>query len=584
MCGITGVFAFNSTLKDCEIKKAFRAASFLDHRGPDYLGQWNNEQICLVHNKLSILDYSKNSNQPISTNDVAVVFNGEIYNYFELKKNYNLPENYIDTHVIVALYEKFGIKFVELIEGDFAIALYDKKLKKLFLIRDRLGVKPLVFARTGNRLYFSSEIKALLAFPEIKASPNTQRIFTDLYLWFWANKKDSYFRDIFNIEPGEYLESDSLGKIAIVKYWELSFNKYSNVRVADIEETLEESTKKRLCGSARVATLLSGGLDSSLLTAIVASDNTPLVSYCVKYDAEENNQDYKFAKLMVKKYPNIDLRFNHVGKEFIDIDTIDMITYFLEEVMWDKVYFSMFWNYRAAQKDGFRVIINGQGSDEVWLGYHYDFPHYRFKNDQLSILNLSNYFLSENIKDREIIGKSYQKTKILEEVVRKNLEKNFPIKEVGDLQNAIAYWATKTYLLSNLMQEDRMSMASSVECRVPFTDYKLVEMAFSLRSKEKVYNGVEKFPLREIGKKYLPQQIVARRKQAFLNPSPLYNKKIISYLTQNIDLLKESEFMREIFSPKLFDTISQGKYYLPAEFYWKVVAIYRFLVRFKFAE
>ena len=407
MCGITGVFAPNDKLQDSEKEQALNAASLISHRGPDHLGYWEDENIFITHNKLSILDFSESSNQPILSNNVVSVFNGEIYNFEELKIKYTFPDKFIDSDVINALYQKNGINFIEEIEGDFAIALYDKSSKRLFLIRDRLGVKPLVYHTSNGKIYFSSEAKTFNAFSAVKLEPNIDKIVTDLLMWFWADKEETYFKDVINIKAGEYIVIDSKGLIKNI-YWDIPFNKYPTVTEDQIKNALEVSTQSRLQGEAKFATLLSGGLDSSLLTAMIAKKSKPLTSYTIKYDDGENNNDFEFATQLASTYPNINHRINLIPKKDITIKTVDTITYYLEEVMWDKVYYSMFINYLTASQDGFRIIINGQGSDEVWLGYYHDFPHYKFKESQLSSSYLTQYFILENIKDIKILSERYR--------------------------------------------------------------------------------------------------------------------------------------------------------------------------------
>jgi asparagine synthase (glutamine-hydrolysing) len=300
------------------------------------------------------------------------------------------------------------------------------------------------------------------------------------------------------------------------------------------------------------------------------------------YDETEENRDYLHARTVVNKYPNIDHRTNKVSQSDITIDNLDLITYHMEEVIWDKVYWSMFTNYKNASDDGLRVIINGQGSDEVWLGYYHDFPHYKFDKVALKIPNLIDHFLERNLEILPYLNQENYSVKKVMQIIKETLEKNYEPYNIGDEGNAIAAWATKTYLQSNLMQEDRMSMASSVECRVPFTDHRIVEVAFSIPSNVKTKGGVEKWPLKEVGRRYLPAAICERQKMAFVNPSARYNEQIQNYLLMNKDEISTSEIMNRLFSTQFFESLSNGQEFSDPELSWKVVAIHRFLKIYNF--
>ena len=237
---------------------------------------------------MSILDFSERSNQPVETSNSVIALNGEIYNYKSLIFQFNMPDSFIDAHVISFLYDKFGIDFLSYIEGDFALAIYDKRLNKLFLIRDRLGVKQLVYKICDDKIYFSSEVKGLIPYGIVK-EPNIDKIFRDLYLWFWDSKCETYFKDIYHVNPGEYIEFSQNG-FKKCEYWTPLNQISENISKDEILSRLEKATLSRLQGVAKSATLLSGGLDSSLLTALVAKNSKqPVFSMTIQYDKNENN-------------------------------------------------------------------------------------------------------------------------------------------------------------------------------------------------------------------------------------------------------------------------------------------------------
>ncbi|MBP9999498.1 MAG: asparagine synthase (glutamine-hydrolyzing) [Proteobacteria bacterium] len=581
MCGIIGVFKQKEFISEKDVENATNALNTIKHRGPDCQILYSDDSVIMGHAKLSILDFSDKSNQPIETDKSVVILNGEIYNYKALIRDFGLDTDLLDAGVISRLYDKFGIDFIKYIEGDFAIGIYDKKSVKTYLIRDRLGVKQIVYRLLNNSLYFASEVKALFDFGVV-TEPNINKIFNDLYMWFWDDKKETYFKDVYHVNPGTYIEI-SKNNISEHVYWNLKQSYDKKYTTEEIKDRLVHSTLTRLQGSAKYATLLSGGLDSSLLTSIVAKNTkSDIFAMTIQYDDSENNIDFDFAKTVVDKYPNIKHNKVLVSKKDISVPLLKKLTYHMEEVIWDKVYFSMFSNYKFASENGFRIVINGQGSDEVWLGYYYDFPFYSLKNIEPEYL--TKHFSEQYLKDLSIYNKFYANTDYLLENAARCLNNFYTVFNNKDHLNSMAYWATKTYLQSNLMQEDRMSMANSVECRVPFTDHKFVEMAFALSGQEKIVNNIEKSPIKDIAVEYVPDGIIKRRKQAFVNPSDKYDLLAVQYLQEHIDEISSSEYMNKLFDKSLWIDIKSGNHKLPSELYWKISAIYHFLETFNFTK
>ncbi|MCQ2582091.1 MAG: asparagine synthase (glutamine-hydrolyzing) [Alphaproteobacteria bacterium] len=581
MCGIIGVFKQKEFISEKDVENATNALNTIKHRGPDCQILYSDDSVIMGHAKLSILDFSDKSNQPIETDKSVVILNGEIYNYKALIRDFGLDTDLLDAGVISRLYDRFGIDFIKYIEGDFAIGIYDKKSVKTYLIRDRLGVKQIVYRLLNNSLYFASEVKALFDFGVV-TEPNINKIFNDLYMWFWDDKKETYFKDVYHVNPGTYIEI-SKNNISEHVYWDLKQSYDKKYTTEEIKDRLVHSTLTRLQGSAKYATLLSGGLDSSLLTSIVAKNTkSDIFAMTIQYDDSENNIDFDFAKTVVDKYPNIKHNKVLVSKKDISVPLLKKLTYHMEEVIWDKVYFSMFSNYKFASENGFRIVINGQGSDEVWLGYYYDFPFYSLKNIEPEYL--TKHFSEQYLKDLSIYNKFYANTDYLLENAARCLNNFYTVFNNKDHLNSMAYWATKTYLQSNLMQEDRMSMANSVECRVPFTDHKFVEMAFALSGQEKIVNNIEKSPIKDIAVEYVPDGIIKRKKQAFVNPSDKYDLLAVQYLQEHIDEISSSEYMNKLFDKSLWIDIKSGNHKLPSELYWKISAIYHFLETFNFTK
>lgn len=526
---------------------------------------------------------SKNLNEKDSTQlfseDVILLLNGNIYNYSELIKNNNLKNQIENLSIILDLYHKIGINFLKQLDGDFILVIYDKKQEKLYLCRDKVGVKSFYYTIVEDIIYFSSEIKTLFKFDGIKPILCVERLIGDFVLSFWNERNKTYFENIYQINAGEYLEVMNT-EIKSHKYWDIDCN-VENISLEEIEKTLIKSTLDKISGQVRYATLLSGGLDSSLLSAICAKNSNNLTSYTIKYADEENNSDFEYSKKVSEMYKNINHKINFLSREGITTEQLDNLTWHMEEVIWDKVYFSMWKNYNNAKLDGFDVIINGQGSDEIWAGYYHDFEHYKFNYENLANVEfMFNYFYNLNIGYDNVLS-----TKAIN-IVKKILN-NIVLKYIGktdDVINDISYWATKTYLQSNLNQEEKMSMVSYIECRVPFASHKLIELGFKISGKEKVQNKVEKNHIKEISRKFLPKDIVDRRKQAFVNPSKTYNESAIIFIKTNWERIKSNKYIKEIFSADFllsFD-INGTKGY-DGEFFWKIYSIIRFLDVFNLA-
>lgn len=579
MCGILGIFSPNHELPSNTADALVKGLEVQAHRGPDYSDLWADRYIAIGHNKLSILDFTNLSNQPVYYKDRLVLcFNGEIYNYRDLQQKYSLKFG-IDVHIIAELYLMKGMAFLDEIEGDFAIAIYDLRSATLYLCRDRMGVKPLLYhySAQDKTVVFASEAKAMAPLG-VDLKPNYSRIITDLVMWFWADKLATYFQDVYNVRPGTYLRFDTSG-VTEICYWDMARSRCEGCTAADVKKRLIYATDARMMGQAPIVSILSGGLDSSLLTAIASREVDRLPAITIRYDDDQNNVDFFFAQMLAEKCGNIQFIENRICAEETTIQEIDHACYHIEEVIWDKVYLSQYRNYACAAKNGLRVAINGQGSDEVWLGYYYDFPQYHFSHmEDFAPDNLYNLFLQENL------GGEYRLSEAAKAIYRDaiHLTVKNDIPPDWPVLDSMTYWAVKTYLISNMMQEDRMSMASSVECRVPFTDHRLLDLALSFPASQKVHNGIEKFIVKQIGYDLLPHDIPNRRKQAFVNPEHQYNAAAFAYFSQHLQEICSSPFFRFTFSHQFLQELQNPDSFqsINPELIFKLVAIHRFMAVF----
>lgn len=575
MCGIMGIIS-QDPLSDLLFEEAKKASKFTQHRGPDNFGYWKNTRSLIMHHKLSILDLSERSNQPIHKRDVILSFNGEIYNWKKLIKQFNLKDCYFDGDVLIDLYNLMGIDFIKVLEGDFAISIYDTNKEKVYLIRDRLGVKPLLYYYENNRLYYSSEVKFFNGITEVVLEPNYNKLLSDLALWFWNDKEETYFRNIYNVEAGHYIEFDGK-EIRNICYWDIPDNYYEGYSKDNIKKLLLDSVESRTDTQNDLGYLLSGGLDSSLVVSMASRLNDKVDTYTIFYEGNENNTDYFHALQLISENNNISNTVNKVSKENISMKMLKYLSYQMEEVVWDKVYFSMFENYRRSANDCKRIVITGQGSDEVWLGYYHDFPFFSLAEKDVNLDKLCDLFIEMNIKHKDFLTE--EAYVIIKKSVYKIIQKILNKRPNDSHLNKVAYWATKTYLISNLMQEDRLSMAMSVETRSPFLNYNLVEAAFSLPDIQKVNNGNEKYILKQVGTSYLPTSITSRQKQAFVNPTSNYDDIISEFLDQHGLEIDTVPFFKSFFSEKFLKNIVQKN--IDSELLWKIVGILVFLNGFK---
>ncbi|MCX8131464.1 MAG: asparagine synthase (glutamine-hydrolyzing) [Clostridia bacterium] len=575
MCGLVGKIKFNGNhVEKSEIEKMLE---LIIHRGPDAGDIWTEKNIGLGHRLLKIQDLSENSIQPYINEDFVMSYNGEIYNFADIKSELILKGKTFksdgDTEVLIKAFSSWGIeKTLKKIEGCFAIALFNKKARKMYLIRDRFGIKPLHFYKDEECIVFASEIKSILANSNIRKDYNYETVMISLASKLWMDPELTFFKDIYTIEPGTYLE---INNDSVVKkyYYELSYDNGindENVAVNQFANIFEDSVRKKLISKVPIAAFLSGGIDSSLLCK-VANDNLqePLNTYTIHYN-NDNDLDLNHALELVNKE-----KFKQhnilIANEHYMLKQIDEVIYHIEEILIDKVYISVYFNYKAAKNDGFTVVLNGQGSDEVWLGYIFNWGIFKFinQNDNIDTL-LKEYFIPNMIFGNKLkpdIKHNIEKT--LRDYLNRNLVKYQKDKDEDDKLNNYSIMAIRTILHNLLLQEDKLAMAHSVESRVPFVDsHKLVELSMSISGNIKIKDGREKYIPRTYGKSFLPQSIVDRKKYAFPEPPSVYNHQIKEICMDNWKQISGGRMAKEIILPEYLNSINN---FSDVELWWLLV-------------
>lgn len=556
MCGITGYIA-NGKLPLDEMMFS------LKHRGPDAQGKYEttigNKYIGLAHTRLSILDLSDKGNQPfVSANaKIHIVFNGEIYNYLELKEHYLKTEEFssnTDTEVILKLYQQKGISFIDLLNGDFSIAILDENEQKFYLIRDRAGVKPLYFSYQNEALVFGSEIKSILK-AGVKAELEMENL-QKYFVFKYSPANETLFKNINRLQPAHFAEYNFKTSVFEIKrYWEpAQQNKYQGISYQDaqteIKSLLQDATQKRLIADVPVGTFLSGGLDSSIIASFLKG-NKNIMHYCASKEVKDlvkegTTSDFKYAQQLANEW-HLNMTEIPIGSDNTSLEQIRNTIKFGDDLIADGSQIPSFLITQQAAKQS-KVILSGMGADELFLGY---------AGHQMTLLDsrLSKMPMSKSIaKMCYSLDQGNGKFKAFRRYLHK-LGKyyNYPNYKyglytiVGDFENSLSvfkgnkenttefltnyfpeganpYDCFKTFEYENFLQKnvsylDRMTMANGVEGRVPFLDYRIIEFAHSIPRKYKLSNtGKTKVVLKDAFKNELPNYVTNRRKAGFGMP------------------------------------------------------------------
>ena len=612
MCGITGFFGPEDKIL---LRKMTGSIS---HRGPDQSGYYSDSLCSLGHRRLSIIDLSEKGKQPMANQDgtLWIVFNGEIYNYKELKsllenKGYHFSSE-TDTEVIIYAYEEFGANCLAYLNGIFAFAIWDTRKKELFIARDRIGVKPLYYFTRGNVLVFASEIKALCHYPEFNRTIHKQAIDDYLNLRFVPGP-DTIFSEVKKLQPGHYLLRTQRGTI-IKQYWSFVMNPEENsvdYFAKKVREQLEKSVAMQMVSDVPIGAFLSGGIDSSAVVACMAkASEKPIHTYSVTFLEQERESEMKYARLVAEKF-----KTEHKEIE-VYMDTFKIlpkICWHMDEPFGDPAALPTYILAEETKKYA-TVILTGDGPDEIFGGYE----QYRFMNifytyhkvlpsvignnlipklvqampkpvldsffkyssslgtegmkrfykvinslgnNAQAYYNLISVFTQEEKKELFINDKDINIKKIQQE-----LETYLsPAKNKGELLNRMLYYDTKVTLPDDfLMKVDKTTMANSIEARVPYLDHTMVELAAQIPARYKMDYLKEKYILKRAMKDVLPREIIQRKKERFFVPiDDWLSKELKEYAENSIltsPLIKENMLNKE-YIEKIFRNHSDSKLY-----------------------
>jgi asparagine synthase (glutamine-hydrolysing) len=584
MCGIAGFCQFKpgSPLKMHHLQDM---AETIKHRGPDDSGFYQKGPVGLCMTRLSIVDVQGGSQpQANERQNIWVVFNGEIYNHLELRKplekaGHRFATN-SDTEVLVHAYEEYGDAFVGKLRGMFAFALWDQTFQKLLIARDHLGVKPLYYTTADGNLIFGSEIKPLLTVPTVKRQVDTKQILTLMTLQY-VPSPDTLLKGVRKLPAGHTLVCQS-GKILVKPFWELPKRPErvdQEVTPQKINEWTEElrerffaSVKEQLMADVPLGAFLSGGLDSSLVVAAMTQQTQkPVKTYSVGFKNQHDFNELKYSR-SVAKYLKSQHQEIMVDARMLN-DLIPKLVKYQDDPVIDPAVLPTFVVSMFARQE-VKVVLTGEGADEMFGGYR------RYSFDRLAgtvgmvpgWLRKMVPFMTKGMKDpyqqawqalqksdlvqRHLAWSRLSLESTLEELagekllyemehskVEESLELLFEKAETYgfDNFNLMLYLDLKTWLPDDLLNKvDRMSMAASLEARVPYLDHRLVEFAFGLPSGVKLRQGEGKYILKKAAQKYLPKEIIYRQKKGFAVPLGPWFRNELKPLV--VDLLRSEKF------------------------------------------
>jgi len=530
MCGILG---FNFKPK----QDLNYLTNILKNRGPNNTGTYKINNNSFAHTRLSIIDLNTEANQPMVFDDIVLVFNGEIYNYKQLIKDENLLcKTSSDSEVIIRLYLKYTYDFLNKLNGAFAFCIYDIKKDLYFCARDRFAKKPLYFYNENNHFIFSSLIKPIIK--AIGFTPKLNKIALSQYLQYFTPINDNtFYTNIKKLESSSYLIYQN-NKLSIKKYYKINTKKYivnEDEAVEKIENTLLKSLELRLVSDVEVGSLLSGGIDSSLISSMYSKISSKKIqTFSVGYDDFSKYSELPYAKILSKSINSHhhELRLNK--KTFIN--SLNEVLNSMEEPHGDPAAIPLDYLCKHINLSGIKTVLSGEGSDEIFLGYDnyakFD-KFYKFKNslsvEQKDFMN-NNLIssLSSSNKESEYIKRVLSNDTIYNGFgelftynQKKLLFKKVPtfksIKEKKDHIDWMSYIDIKIWLESLLSKVDKISMNNSIETRNPFLDFNLVDLSFKIDSNLKLAN-TNKYLLKKVAKNYIPNEIINRSKKGFNSP------------------------------------------------------------------
>ncbi len=602
MCGITGIFNLTNQ-EPINQEKLYEANQTIFHRGPDEEGIYVEPNVGLAMRRLSIIDLA-GGKQPIANEDntIHIVYNGEMYIHDDLRKELeSLGHQFrtrVDTEVVLHAYEEWGIEgCLSRLRGMYAFAIWDSNKQALFLARDRMGIKPLYFTQHEGRLYFASEVRGLLLHSNRPRSVNIEALEAFMEIGF-VTSPHTIFQDVHKLPPAHYIVAQN-GTIDVRQYWELTYDdppiRSEKEWIEEFYELLRESVMMRLMSEVPLGALLSGGIDSTTLAAIMQRETEQSVkTVSIGFDIGTDDE----TKLIEANAKALQTDHHHTTFTGHTLDEYPKALFHLEEPLADAVFTTFYNLYRVCRNENLTVVLNGEGADEMLAGYFWhrgeawSQPFLRFPSPVRSLVAQSPIVKSRGEAGRRIgdilrnaprhvhvryqtwlrMGVPQLGQQLLSQDVKSTLNSNgqrsildswadyiSPATGRSDM-NKMLWIQSRTRLIdrSNHMV-DRMSMAHSVEARVPFLDHKLWEFCAKMPTKLKIHGSymkpIEKYILREAGKGLIPEDTRTRKKKGLSAPYGAWlAKSTLPDWAENA--LSESELKKfGLFDPKIVQQV-----------------------------
>lgn len=545
MCGICGRFNLDGRPASAAEVTAMR--DVMVHRGPDDEGLFLDGPVGLGHRRLSIIDLA-GGHQPLSNEDgtVTVVFNGEIYNFGEIRRELEARGHTLatrsDTEVIVHLYEEMGAECVHRFRGMFAFALWDARRQQLLLARDRLGVKPLYYAQTAGSLLFASEIKSLLRAGDLSAEVDPQGL--RRYLAYRHPYGDgTLFKGIRQLPPGHFLLA-SAGGVTVHRYWDVpprEAGRSANRSPEDFLSLLEEAVRLRMISDVPLGAFLSGGIDSSAVTALMARHTDRVRTFSIGFVPGEENE-LSWARLVAERCGAEHHEFVLGSEDFFSL--LRRLVWHYDEPLTFPASIPLYLLSRESKRVA-TVMLAGEGADEILAGYDTNVRTYWLARiasripgplhrllARLPLSGRAGAITARAVLDETgLIAGTYRLRghEGIAQACRLDLpsaaeDDRALLQEVGlssrggTFLDRLLYFQLKTYLVALLMKQDKMSMAASIETRVPYLDHHLVELAFSVPDRSKIRGREGKYLLKQACRGMLPDAVIRRPKRGFPVP------------------------------------------------------------------
>ncbi|AQR93818.1 asparagine synthase (glutamine-hydrolyzing) [Clostridium saccharoperbutylacetonicum] len=576
MCGIAGLVNFKENIiKDTDLLKSM--VKTLEKRGPDAKGYYISPNVLLGHRRLIVVD-PEGGTQPMTKifegRKYTVIYNGELYNTEDLRKELKVQgfsfNSYSDTEVLLTAYICWGKDCINKLIGIFAFGIFDEDKNEVFLARDQMGVKPLFYTMHNNTLVFGSEIKTILANPRIKREIDMQGLTEIFGLGPATIPGSAVYKNIKEIAPANCLLITRDNNIKVWEYWSVKAEEFKETPKEAIEHTRElliDAINRQLVGDVPLCTFLSGGLDSSAISAIAAKEfekkGKKLTTYSIDY--EDNDKYFKaslFQPTSDEFYAEMMAKFINSDHRKVVLNHSDLASALRDAVIardlpgMADIDSSLLLFCREIRKD-FVVGLSGECADEIFGGYPWftrdemfyldTFPWARFVNDRKAIVNKE----LKNMKLEELVRAQYEKSLSKVPHLDNESKRDYRMKE-------ISYLNLKWFMVNLLNRKDRVSMGNSLEVRVPFADIRLVQYAFNLPAEIKLYKGREKGLLRAALEGILPEEIIYRKKSPYPKThNPIYTDIVCKMMTEILN--KKSSPIHAIIDEKVVREIIETR-------------------------